>query len=122
MSRNRRLHVSVISSSRKIPNSAEWHLSVGNASLTFSPCDPSPDRLTLEQVAAILEVSNTVVRRLIKEQVLPARQLVSCAPWVIRREDLALPAVQTAAQAVRDGHKRPRTAPGHPELPLESST
>jgi DNA invertase Pin-like site-specific DNA recombinase len=86
------------------------------------PCDPSPDRLTLEQVAAILEVSNTVVRRLIKDQVLPARQLVSCAPWVIRREDLALPAVQTAAQAVRDGHKRPRTAPGHPELPLESST
>jgi hypothetical protein len=86
------------------------------------PCDPSPDRLTLEQVAVILQVSNTVVRRLIKDQVLPARQLVSCAPWVIRREDLALPPVQAAAQAVRDGHKRPRTAPGHPELPLESST
>jgi hypothetical protein len=86
------------------------------------PCEPSPDRLTLEQVAAILQVSNTVVRRLIKDQVLPARQLVSCAPWVIRREDLALPAVQAAAQAVRDGHARPRTAPGHPELPLESST
>jgi DNA invertase Pin-like site-specific DNA recombinase len=86
------------------------------------PCAPSPDRLTLEQVAEILQVSNTVVRRLIKDQVLPARQLVSYAPWVIRREDLALPAVQAAAQAVRDGHKRPRTVPGHPELPLESST
>lgn len=86
------------------------------------PCEPSPDRLTLEQVAAILQVSNTVVRRLIKDEMLPARQLVSCAPWVIRREDLALPAVQAAVQAVRDGHKRPRTAPGHPELPLESST
>jgi hypothetical protein len=34
------------------------------------PCDPSPDRLTLEQVAEILQVSNTVVRRLIKDQVL----------------------------------------------------
>jgi len=86
------------------------------------PCDPSPDRLTLEHVAEILQVSNTVVRRLIKEQILPARQLVSYAPWVIRGEDLALPAVQGAAQAVRDGHKRPRTAPDHPELPLESST
>jgi DNA invertase Pin-like site-specific DNA recombinase len=86
------------------------------------PCDPSPDRLTLEQVADVLQVSNTVVRRLIQDQILPARQLVSCAPWVIRREDLALPAVQAAAQAVRDGHRRPRTAPGHPELPLESST
>lgn len=86
------------------------------------PCDPSPDRLTLEQVATILQVSNTVVRRLIKDQVLPARQLVPCAPWVIRREDLALSPVQAAAQAVRDGHRRPRIAPGHPELPLESST
>jgi hypothetical protein len=86
------------------------------------PCAPSPDRLTLEQVAEILQVSNTVVRRLIKDQVLPARQFVSYAPWVIRREDLALPAVQAAAHAVRDGHTRPRTAPGHPELPLESST
>jgi DNA invertase Pin-like site-specific DNA recombinase len=86
------------------------------------PCDPSPDRLTLEQVAAILQVSNTVVRRFIKDQVLPARQLVPYAPWVIRREDLALPAVQAATQAVRAGRKHPRTAPGHPELPLESST
>ncbi len=86
------------------------------------PCDQSRDRLTLEQVAEILQVSNTVVRRLIRDQVLPARQLVSCAPWVIRREDLALPAVQAAAQAVRDGHRRPRTVPGHPELPFKSST
>lgn len=86
------------------------------------PCDQSPDRLTLEQVAKILQVSNTVVRRLIRDQVLPARQLVSYAPWVIQREALALPAVQAAAQAVRDGHRRPRTAPGQPELPLESST
>jgi len=84
------------------------------------PCDPSPDRLTLEQVAEILQVSNTVVRRLIKDEVLPARQLVPYAPWVIRRQDLALRAVQAAAQAVRDGHKLPRTAPDHPELPLES--
>jgi DNA invertase Pin-like site-specific DNA recombinase len=86
------------------------------------PCDPSPDRLTLEQAAEILQVSNTVVRRLIKDEVLPARQLVPYAPWVIHRQDLALRAVQAAAQAVRDGHKLPRTAPDHPELPLESST
>ena len=86
------------------------------------PWDHHPDRLTLEQVAKIFEVSNTVVRRLIDDHVLPARQVVSYAPWVIRREDLALPAVQAAVRAVRAGHKRPRTAPGHPELPFKPST
>ena len=86
------------------------------------PYDHHPDRLTLEQVAEILEVSNTVVRRLIEDQVLPARQVVAYAPWVIRREDLALPAVQAAVQAVRAGLKRPRTDSGHPELPFKSST
>jgi len=86
------------------------------------PYDHNPDRLTLEQVAESLEVSNTVVRRLIEDQVLPGRQVVTYAPWVIRREDLALPAVQAAVRAVRDGLKRPRTAPDHPELPFKSST
>jgi hypothetical protein len=67
------------------------------------PCDPSPERLTLEQVAEILQVSNTTVHRLIRDQVLPARQLVPYAPWVIRREDLTLPAVrpQTSANSPR---------------------
>jgi excisionase family DNA binding protein len=74
--------------------------------------------LTLEDAAAQLGVSNTVVRRLIQEKVLPAEQVVRYAPWLIRREDLALAAVQAAAQAVREGRKRPRTHPDQGELPF----
>jgi excisionase family DNA binding protein len=75
--------------------------------------------LTLEDAAEELGVSNTVVRRLIREKVLPAEQVVRYAPWLIRREDLLSPAVQAAVQAVQEGRKRPRTAPGQRELPFE---
>jgi DNA invertase Pin-like site-specific DNA recombinase len=75
--------------------------------------------LTLEGAAAELGVSNTLVRRLIQEKALPAQQVVTYAPWVIRRADLELPAVQAAVQAVREGRKRPRTEPGQRELPFE---
>jgi DNA invertase Pin-like site-specific DNA recombinase len=75
--------------------------------------------ITLEQAAKELGVSNTVVRRLIKEKVLPGEQVVTYAPWVIRHEDLALPPVLAAVQPVREGRKRPRTDPGQPELPFK---
>ena len=73
---------------------------------------------SLERAAEELGVSNTVVRRLIREKALPAEQVVTYAPWLIRREDLALPAVLAAVQAVREGRRRPRTDPGQPELPF----
>jgi excisionase family DNA binding protein len=75
--------------------------------------------LTLEDAAVELGVSNTVIRRLINEKALPAEQVVRYAPWLIRREDLALPAVQVAVQAVQQGRKRPRTQPGQGELSFE---
>jgi Helix-turn-helix domain len=75
--------------------------------------------LTLERAAEALGVSNTVVRRLIHEKALPAEQVVTYAPWVIRTEDLARPEVQAAVQAVRAGRRRPRTDPGQRELPFE---
>src|SRR5947199_2265930 len=56
--------------------------------------------VTREQAAELLKVSNTVIRRLIREQVLPATQVVHCAPWVIDRNDLGLLAVQAQVQAV----------------------
>ena len=86
------------------------------------PCDPSPDRLTLEQVATILQVSNTAVRRLIKDQVLPGRQLVPCAPWVIRREDLALSRRAGRCAGCPGRPQTPANCSRPPELPLESST
>ncbi|HYS20389.1 MAG TPA: recombinase family protein, partial [Gemmatimonadales bacterium] len=72
----------------------------------------SGEWLTLEETARTLRVSNTVIKRLIREGTLPAQQVVRCAPWVIDRSGLALPAVQACIQAVHNGRKLPCTAPG----------
>jgi DNA invertase Pin-like site-specific DNA recombinase len=75
--------------------------------------------LTQEQAARELQVSNTVVKRLIREGILPATHVVECAPWVIERKDLALPVVQKQINAVRCGRKLPWTAPGQQQFALE---
>jgi len=67
------------------------------------------DWLTVEQAAAVVEVSATVIRRLIKERVLPAAQVVESAPWIIARADVSLPAVQAAVKVVRAGRQRRNT-------------
>jgi DNA invertase Pin-like site-specific DNA recombinase len=74
--------------------------------------------LTLEQAAKRLDVSNTVVSRLIKEGTLPARQVVRYAPWIIEIADLELPAVQRAVRAVHEGRKLPQTHSDQQEIPL----
>lgn len=43
---------------------------------------------TPEEAAAVLAISQTTVRRLIAEGVLPAEQYCKGAPWIIRRTDL----------------------------------
>jgi DNA invertase Pin-like site-specific DNA recombinase len=75
--------------------------------------------LTQEQAAGELQVSNTVVKRLIRDGILPATHVVEYAPWVIERKDLALPAVQEEVNAVRYGRKLPRTVPGQHQFSLE---
>ena len=64
--------------------------------------------LTLADAAKELEVSTGVIRRLLERKVLPAKQVVQNAPWVIRREDLRLPEVQTYIEAVHAGKHGPR--------------
>jgi len=76
--------------------------------------------LTLEATALELGVSNTVIKRLIAEKVLPATHVVDYAPWVIKRTDLQLPALQARIQAVHHGHKLPRPVAGQGQLPLKS--
>lgn len=66
--------------------------------------------LTLEQAAAQLAVSPTVVRRLIQRGLLPASQVVPTAPWVIRAADLAGEAVQRYVAGVQAGRSAPRIA------------
>jgi len=75
--------------------------------------------LPLEAAARELGVSNTVIKYLIADGVLPATQVVRCAPWVIARVDLQRPPVQARIQAVHDGRKLPRPIRGQDELPLK---
>lgn len=75
--------------------------------------------VTLEEAARRLEVSHTFVKGLIRRGVLPARQVVECAPWVIEDKALESPAVKAAIQRVHKGKRLPPTVPGHPELPIK---
>jgi hypothetical protein len=75
--------------------------------------------VTQEQAAQQLKVSNTVIKRLIRQGILPATQVVQCAPWVIERKDLELPAVQAQVQAIHNGRRLPPIVPDQAQLPLE---
>ncbi|MEM9598037.1 MAG: recombinase family protein [Acidobacteriota bacterium] len=77
--------------------------------------------LTLEQAAGVLEVSRGFVKRLLDEGVLPGRQVVEYAPWVIERASLDLPEVQ-AAIASRARGRRPRPQVGQKSIPFLSTT
>ena len=82
--------------------------------------DRSDDRswLTLAEVAREFKVSTHCVRTLMDRRILPGRQVVTHAPWVIQREDLALPAVQQAVKAVHQGRRVPRPSVGQTLTPL----
>jgi DNA invertase Pin-like site-specific DNA recombinase len=75
------------------------------------------DWLTLTQAAQQLEVSATVVKRCIAQGILPARQVVPHAPWIIQCTDLTLPAVQAVVQGVRTGHHKHGLRSRQPEWP-----
>jgi len=75
--------------------------------------------LTIELASEELQVSHTVIRRLIREETLPAKQLVPATPWIIARSSLSLPEVHEAAKAVREGRQLPRNDPQQPEFPLK---
>jgi len=79
----------------------------------------SGEWLSLEATARELRVSNTVIKRLIRERILPAHQVVACAPWIIERSSLELAAVRARIDAVHRGRTFPRTAPEQPELPMK---
>jgi len=66
--------------------------------------------VTLEEAARVLKVSEATVRRLIKENVLPAHQLCKGAPWVVRARDLEQETVTRAADARRQ--RRPPSGDG----------
>jgi hypothetical protein len=74
------------------------------------PACPPPDRrlwMTMQQAADALRVSEMVVRRLIAQESLPAKQIVKFAPWMIERAHLELPAVRREIRRVHEGRRAP---------------
>ena len=84
----------------------------------LSQFEPRADWITLEEAARALEVSSKIAHTLLRKGILPGRQVVAFAPWVIERKDLELPQVRAAAQAARRGRHVPSTLVGQPELTL----
>src|SRR3569833_3037861 len=62
----------------------------------YKSAEKDGERLTMSEAAAKLGVSNHQIRRLIKEGVLPAKQVVFDAPWQIRALDLQEERVKVA--------------------------
>jgi DNA invertase Pin-like site-specific DNA recombinase len=81
----------------------------------FPVCPPPEQRLwiTMQQAAEALNVSSMVVRRLIAEKVLPAKQIVKFAPWMIERHHLQLPSVRKAIRIVLSGRRVSRITSNH---------
>ena len=77
----------------------------------FDAHQPRNDQLTLQQAARRLGISPTSVRRLIRHQLLPASQVVSCAPWEIPADALESEVVRQAVEALKQRMSRPRTLP-----------
>lgn len=75
----------------------------------FPACPPLDQRLwiTMQQAAVALSVSDAVIRRLVMQKALPARQIVKFALWMIERIHLDLPAVHRAVRLIHTGERSP---------------
>lgn len=78
--------------------------------------------LTLQETARFFGISEASVRRLLRQEMLPGKQVVAGAPWVIERESLELPQVREAVGAIKAGRPAPPRDPGQGELSLSSTT
>jgi hypothetical protein len=63
----------------------------------YDPNNKDASMLTLEEAAAQLGISKNSVRKLIQEDIVPAKQIVACAPWQIPAEAIKSPTVINAA-------------------------
>jgi DNA invertase Pin-like site-specific DNA recombinase len=65
--------------------------------------------ITLEEAAHRLGISSTSIRRLIDQKLLPATQVVACAPWEIPLEALENPALLKAVENIKKRVSAPQT-------------
>ena len=71
----------------------------------FPACPPRDQRLWITTGAAALRVRDMVIRRLIAQRILPAKQIVKFAPWMIDRTHVELPAVRKQIRRVHEGRR-----------------
>ena len=67
-----------------------------------------PSEVTLQVAAERLNVSQSIVRRMIEEKILPARQVVVCAPWQIPVDALDSEAIRKQATDLRNQARVPQ--------------
>jgi excisionase family DNA binding protein len=80
----------------RVRSARQYHgFPAGHANRSANPM------LTMEEAAQRLGVSARSVRRMIEQKVLPATQVVACAPWQISSEALETEAVQKAIRDIK---------------------
>ena len=67
------------------------------------------NQITLKEAAKRLNLSPPSVRKMIDEKILPASQIVECAPWQIQVEALDAEVVQRVAGNLRNRVRIPRS-------------
>jgi DNA invertase Pin-like site-specific DNA recombinase len=80
-----------------------------HAASVSGPQGRQDEVLTLEEAAERLKVSPTTVRRLINDGIVPATQVVPCAPWEILTTALDSNVVQAAVSAIHHRVYSPQT-------------
>jgi len=68
-----------------------------------------PREVTLQVAAQRLNVSQSIVRRMIEDKILPANQVVVCAPWQIPVEALDSEAIRTEAINIKNRARVPQS-------------
>src|SRR3546814_10966728 len=84
----------------------------------YRSAEKNGEWLTMTEAAAKLGITNHVIRKLIKDDVLPAEQVVPGAPYQIRASDLENDRITDAV--MRKG--RPCRADGENQIPMFPST
>lgn len=76
--------------------------------------------VTLSEAAEILKIAQASVRKLIKRDILPGKQVVCYAPWVIQRCDLDRKKVLEAANKMRKSRRAVSMSEDQQEFPFET--
>lgn len=74
--------------------------------------------LTLEEAAAELQINPSTVRRLIKNNVITAKQVISCAPWQIDKSELKKESVKMVIKGLKNRKRCPQSLSADGETPM----